>query len=97
MCGLERSPDNSLMVACGDWVVVAAVHNAVAANDAAAVDDAVVTDDATAADGVVVAVGATTAVVFWVLRCWMRACTSMQSHLVSMVETLRGKKLSWWY
>ena len=37
MCGLGRSPDNSLMVACGDEVVVEAVHNAVATDDVAAV------------------------------------------------------------
>ena len=67
MYGLERSPDNSLMVVCGDEVVVAAVHNA------AAVDDVAAAIDVTDADGVVVAVGATAAVVFWVQWCWMRA------------------------
>ena len=46
MCGLERSPDNSLMVVCGDEVVVATAHNVAA------------TDDVAAVDGVVVAVGA---------------------------------------
>ena len=56
--GLESSLDNSLMVVCGDEVVV--VRNA------AAVDDIVVAVDVAAADGVVVAVGATVAVVVWV-------------------------------
>ena len=91
MCGLDRSPDNSLMVVCGDEVVVVAARNAVAADDvAAAVDVAAV-------DGVVVLIRAATVVVVWVQWCWMRACTSMQSHLVLVVVTLRGKKPSWWY
>ena len=63
LCGLGRSPDNSLMVACGDEVVVAAVHTAVAVDDVATADDAVVFDDVATADGVVVAVGAVTVVV----------------------------------
>ena len=54
MCGLGRSPDNSLMVACGDEVVVAIVHNAAAANDVAV------------ADGVVVIVGVAAMVDVWV-------------------------------
>ena len=55
--GLERSPDKSLLVVCGDAVVVTATCNAAA------------TDDVVAADGVVVAVGATTAVDVWVQQC----------------------------
>ena len=58
--GLERSPDKSLMVVCGDEVVVVAVHNA------AAVDDVAATIDVAAADGVVVVVGAMASVVVWV-------------------------------
>ena len=49
MCGLGRIPDKSLMVTCGDEVVV---YNAAAANDVATIDGVGV------ADGVVVAVGA---------------------------------------
>ena len=71
-------------------MVVARVDTTVAFDVVAAIDVA-------AADDVVAAVGAATAVVVWVQRCWMRACTSLQSHLVSMVVTLRGKTLSWWY
>ena len=44
------------------------------------------------ADDVVVVVGA--AVVVWVQRCWMRPCTSPQSHFVSVVVTQRVKKTS---
>ena len=66
LCVLERSPDNSLMVACGDEVVVAVVHNAVAVDDAAATDDDVVAVDVAAVDDVVVAVGAVATVVVWV-------------------------------
>ena len=62
--GLERSPDKSLMVVCGDEVVVAVVNDFVAFVDVAATDD------------VVVVVGAMAMVVVWVQRCWMRACTS---------------------
>ena len=54
MCGLERSLDNSLMVVCGDEVMVAAM------------DDVAAVVDVATADSVVVAVGATTAVVVWV-------------------------------
>ena len=89
--GMERSPDNSLMVVCGGEVVDFSTCNAVA------VDDVVAAIDVAAADGVIVAVGATSVVVVWVQRCWMRACTSLQSHLVSVVVTLKGKKSSWWY
>ena len=85
MYGLERSPDNSLMVVCGDEVVVAAAHNVAA------------TDDVAAAGGVVVVVGVAAAIVVWVQQCWMRACTNPQYHLVSTMVTLRGKKPSWWY
>ena len=64
LCGLERSPYNSLLVVCGGAVVVAAMRNAMDA------------DDVAVANGVVVVVGAAVAVVVWVQRCWMRACTS---------------------
>ena len=60
MCGLERSLDNSLMVVCGDEVVL------VAACNAAVADDVVAAVDVAAADGVVVAIGAATAVFVWV-------------------------------
>ena len=62
--GLERSPDKSLMVVCGDEVVVAAMRNASA------------TDDVEAMHGVVITVGAASAVVVWVWWYGMRACTS---------------------
>ena len=64
MYGLERSPNNSLMVVCGDEVVVVTAHNVAAAVDVAATD------------GVVVAIGVAATVVVLVQRCWMRACTS---------------------
>ena len=60
LSGLERSPDNSLMVVCGDEVVVAATRNVVAA------DDLVAVVDVAAVDGVAVAVGDVAAVVVWV-------------------------------
>ena len=60
MYGLERSPDNSLMVVCGGEVVVVDVHNATAMDDAMAVVGVVV------ADGVVVGVGVAAALVVWV-------------------------------
>ena len=63
MYGLERSPDISLMVVCGDEVVVAAMRNA------AAVDDVAVAVDVVTMDGVVVAVGAAATVVVWVQQC----------------------------
>ena len=37
LCGLGRSPSNSLLVVCGDGVVVAAMHNVAAADDVVAV------------------------------------------------------------
>ena len=52
--GLERSPDKSLMVVCGDEVLVAAVHNAMAMDDVAATIDVVATDGVVAATAVVV-------------------------------------------
>ena len=103
MYGLERSPDNSLMVVCGGEVVVVAACNAAAIDDVVAfvgvvaADDVAATDGVAAVDGVAVAVGATTVLVVWVQRCWMRPCTSPQSHFVLVVVTLRGKELSWWY
>ena len=48
------SPNNSLMVACGDAFVVAAMRNAAAMSDVVAAND------------VVVVVGAMAAVVLWV-------------------------------
>ena len=48
LCGLGRTPNNFLMVVCGDGVVVVDAHNATAA------DDLVATDDIVAVDGVVV-------------------------------------------
>ena len=54
------SPDNSLMVACGDVVMVAATHNSTAA------DDVAVIVGVTAMDEVVVVVGVAAAVVVWV-------------------------------
>ena len=60
MCELGRSPDKSLLVVCGDEVVVVAVHSSMATDDvAAAIDVAIV-------NGVVVAIGAVDAVVVWV-------------------------------
>ena len=79
------------MVVCGGEVVVAATHNAAAADDVAAAIDVA------AVYGIVPVVGDAAAVVVWVQWCWMRACTNPQSHLVSAMVTLRGKKLSWWY
>ena len=84
-------PDNSLMVACGDEVVVVATRNV------AAMDDVAAAVDVAAVDGVVVAIGTVAVVVVWVQLCWMRECTSLQSRLVSVVVTLRGKEPSWWY
>ena len=91
MCGLGRSLYNSLMVACGDEVVVVAAHNV------AAIDDVATADGFAAGDGVVVAVGATAVIDVRVQQCWMRACKNPQSHLVSAMVTLRGKKSLWWY
>ena len=67
------SLDNSLLIACGDAVVVAA-----------------------SVEGVGVGVGVAAALVVWVQQRWMRPCTSLQSHFVSVVVTLRGKEPSWW-
>ena len=91
MYGLVRSLDNSLMVVCGGEVVVAVSRNVVA------VDDVAIAVDVALVDGVAVAVGATAVPVVWVQRCWMRPCTSPQSHLESVVVILRGKDPSWWY
>ena len=88
--GLVRSPDKSLLVVCGGVVVVAAAHNAAAMGDVAA---AIGVADA---DDVVVVVGAAIVVFVWVQQCWMRPCTSPQSHFVSMAVTQRGKEPSWW-
>ena len=88
MYGLERNPDNSLMVVCGDEVLVAAACNAMTVDDIAGVVDVMDTS------GVMVAFGAAAVIVVWVQQCWMRACTNMYSHLVSLVVTLRGKKPS---
>ena len=63
MCELGRSPNNSLMVACGDEVVVASTHNV------AAVADATASDGVAVADGVAVVVGAVATVVVWVQQC----------------------------
>ena len=64
------SPNKSLMVACGDAVVVVAAHNATTVSDVVAVVGVVTVDN------FVVVVGAATAVVVWVQRCLMRPCTS---------------------
>ena len=50
-------PNNSQLVACGDVVVVAVLHNAAAVGDVAVVDD------------VMVVVGAMAIVVVWVQQC----------------------------
>ena len=75
------------MVVCGDEVLVVATRNV------GATDDVVTIVDVVATDGVVVVA----AVVVWVQRCWMRACTSPQSHFVSVMVKLRGNEPSWWY
>ena len=54
------SPDNSLTVACGGEVVVAAARNVADADDVVAIVGFVAVDD------VVVVVGAVVAVVVWV-------------------------------
>ena len=58
--GLEMSPHNSQLVACGGEVVVADARNAAAAGDV------VVVVGIAAADDVVFVVGAIAAVVVWV-------------------------------
>ena len=63
----------------------------------AAARNAAVAGGVAAAVGVVVVVGDAAAIVVWVQRCWMRPCTSSQSHFVSVTVTLRGNELSWWY
>ena len=83
------SPNNSLLVACGDAVVVVVVCNAATMSDVATTVGVVATED------VVVVVGAMVAVAVWVERCWMRPCTNLQFHFVSVVVTLRGKEPSW--
>ena len=60
------SPDNSLLVACGDAVVVAAMCNATAMGDVGVA----------AMDNVVVVVEAAVLVAIWVQQCLMRPCTS---------------------
>ena len=89
--GLEMSPHNSQLVACGDVVVFAAAHNATTTGDVVVVVGVAATDD------VVVVVGAAAVLVVWVQRCWMRSSTSIQSHFVSVVVTLTGKEPSWKY
>ena len=64
------STNNSLIVACGDVVVVVAARNATVASDVAA---AVGVADA---DDVVVVVGVAATVSIWVQRCLMIPCTS---------------------
>ena len=58
--GLEMSPYNSLLVSCGDVVVVVAVCNAATTCDVAA------TIGVAAVDDVVVVVGAAVVVIVWV-------------------------------
>ena len=66
------SPNKSLMVACGDVVVVVATHNAATASDlatacnAAAAGDVAALVGVVAADVVVVVVGVAVAVDVWV-------------------------------
>ena len=74
-----------LVIAFGDVfvVVVGIVTVAVAIGDVAVADDVAAT------------VGDATAVAVWVQQCWMRACKNPQSHLVSVVVTLRGRRSSW--
>ena len=83
-------PNNSLIVACGDVVVVAAMRNATVASDV------VVAVGVATADYVVVVVGAMAVVVVWVQWCLMRPCISPQFAFVLEVLTSIGKELSWW-
>ena len=85
------SLDKSLLVACGDAVVVVDVKNATATNDVTAVVGVVT------ANGVVVGVRTAVALVVWMQWCWMRPWTSPKSHFVSMTLKLRGNEPSWWY
>ena len=84
------SPNKSLMVACGDVVVVVTARNATAASDVVAVVGVA------AADDVVVVVGVVAVVVVWVQRCLIRPCTSPQFAFVLVVVTPTGKEPSWW-
>ena len=83
-------PDNSLLIACGDVVVVAATCNVATMGDVAAAVGVVAVDD------VVVVVGAAAMVVVWVQRCLMRPCKSPQFYFVSVVVTPMGNEPSWW-
>ena len=65
------SLDKSLMVACGDVVMVVVAFNATATGDVAPIVGVA------AMDNVVVVVGAVAAVVVWVQWCWRRPCTSL--------------------
>ena len=96
---MGRIANKSLMVVCGDEFVVAAACNVAIMDDVAAAVDVAATTivDVAATDGVVVAVGVVVAIVVWVQWCWMRACTSPQYLLVSVVVTPRGKEPSWWF
>ena len=84
------SPDNSLLVACGDAVVVAAARNAAAAGHVVDIVGVAAVDD------VVVVVGAAATVVVWVQWCLMRPCTSPQFSFLSMVVIPTRKEPSWW-
>ena len=84
------SPDNSLLVACGDVVVVVTTRNAATAGDVVAVVGVA------AADDVVVVVRAVVAVAVWVQRCLMRPCTSPQFDFLLVVVTPMGMEPSWW-
>ena len=84
------SPDNSLLVACGDLVVIVAACNAATASGVTA------TIGGATADDVVVVVGAAAVVVVWVQQCLMRPCTSPQFSFVSVVVKPTGKEPSWW-
>ena len=78
------SLDKSLLVACGDAVVVATARHVVVVGDVVAIVGVA------AADDVVVVVGATAAVVVWMHQCLMRPCTS------PVVVTPTGNEPSWW-
>ena len=60
--GLGMSPNNSLMVACGDAFVVVAMHNAAVVDDVAAANVVTAIDDVAAMNVVSIVVGAVTAV-----------------------------------
>ena len=80
------SLDNSLTVACGDAVVVAAMCNA------AATSDVVVSIGVATTNNVVVVVR--DKVVVWVQQCLMRPCKSLRFAFVSVVVTPTGKEPS---